>query len=56
MESSRNNSQKNMEIKRKAEKISSIQRALSLVIFWRIIQKAVPKNIRAADRTTRISQ
>jgi hypothetical protein len=51
IESSKTNSQKNNEIKRKADKISKIQRTFPLVIFWTIIQTAVPKNIRTATRT-----
>ena len=38
-------------MKRKAEKISKIQWTLSLVMFWTIIQTAIPKNNKVAKMT-----
>lgn len=56
IEPSKIKSQKNIEIKRKADKISKAHRTFSLVIFWTIIQTAVPKNITAAKRSTMIGR
>ena len=53
-ESSETNNQKKMEIKRKADKMSRVQRTLSPETFRTIIPPAVPKNVRAAKMNMRI--